>query len=180
MFERNRVDNMVQNQQVGVPAELVLDDGSVLKGRFLMSANRPIHEVLNGSGLFLEFQSYGGEAALIAKSTIRTIKLVNVPNANQLKAGLRNGDGFDPYQVLGIRTDATQDEIRRAYHELAKAYHPDRYATASLPAEVQEYLSAMVRRINQAFQALDRSRIEASHKASNRSEAVYTSPAARA
>lgn len=179
MFERNRVDNMAQAQQAGVPAEVSLDDGTVLKGRFLVSAHRPVYEVLNDPAPFIEFQTYGGEASLIAKATIRAIKLLNAPNAHQLRAGGR-GEAFDPHQILGITTEATQDEVRRAYHELAKVYHPDRYATAVLPAEVRDYLAATVRRINLAFQALDRTRIEASHKAMARNEAVYTSPAARA
>lgn len=180
MFERNRVDNMTQGQQAALPVEITLDDGSLLRGRFLVSANRPVHEILNGPTLFLEFQPYGGESSLIAKSTIRAIKLVNAPNAHQLKSGARPGEAFDPHQILGVTPDATADEIRRAYHELAKIYHPDRYATAMLPDEVREYLAATVRRINLAFQALDRSRIEASHRATARSEAVYTSPAGRA
>lgn len=175
MFERNRVDNMVQSQQVGVPAEVALDDGTLLKGRFLMPPTRPVHEVLNGPGLFLEFQTYGGESSLIAKSTIRSIKLVAIPAAQQLKGG-RTGGEFDPYQVLGVKADASQEEVRRAYHELAKIYHPDRYATAQLPEEVREYLAAMVRRVNQAFRALDKPRIEQAARASGRAEPIYTSP----
>jgi DnaJ-class molecular chaperone len=31
----------------------------------------------------------------------------------------------DPYAVLGVRRDATQDEIRSAYRQLAKKLHPD-------------------------------------------------------
>jgi DnaJ-class molecular chaperone len=31
----------------------------------------------------------------------------------------------DPYQILGVKRDATQDEIRRAYRKLAKQHHPD-------------------------------------------------------
>ena len=31
----------------------------------------------------------------------------------------------DPYKVLGISPDASDDEIKRAYRQLAKKYHPD-------------------------------------------------------
>lgn len=32
---------------------------------------------------------------------------------------------MDPYRVLGINPDATQDEIHMAYRKKAKEYHPD-------------------------------------------------------
>jgi len=31
----------------------------------------------------------------------------------------------DPYAVLGVKPEATQDEIRKAYRQLAKKLHPD-------------------------------------------------------
>ena len=34
---------------------------------------------------------------------------------------------MDPYKVLGIGSDATDAEVKKAYRALAKKYHPDNY-----------------------------------------------------
>ncbi len=38
----------------------------------------------------------------------------------------------DPYRVLGVSPAASDDEVRSAYRELAKKYHPDNYANNPL------------------------------------------------
>jgi hypothetical protein len=152
MFERNRIDNSLQ--YTAVPAEITLEDGQVLKGKFHITASRSIYEVLNGEAYFLDFERYGGERAMIARSALKSVKIVTVPQVPGLQSRLKDADGFDPHTVLGLEKAATFDEVRAAYHRLSKVYHPDRFAGVELPGEVRDYLTGMSRRINAAYAAL--------------------------
>ena len=48
----------------------------------------------------------------------------------------------DPYQVLGVKTDASDDEIKKAYRQLAKKYHPDRNPGDATAAKKMQEVNA--------------------------------------
>lgn len=57
----------------------------------------------------------------------------------------------DPYTVLGVSRDATEEQIKAAYRTLARRYHPDRYANDPEGARVAE---EKMKEINEAYDDL--------------------------
>ncbi|MBQ9703539.1 MAG: DnaJ domain-containing protein [Clostridia bacterium] len=53
----------------------------------------------------------------------------------------------DPYRVLGVSPTASNEEIKKAYRELAKKYHPDNYADSPI-ADIAE---DKMKEINDAY-----------------------------
>lgn len=174
MFERNKIDTITQAPQLAVPAEVAFDDGEVTRGKFLIGSGRSFADALNAASPFLEFEAYGEDRRFIAKSSIRNVKLVAVPNAVNLHHRVRDGDNFEPHQVLGVDRTSPWADVRAAYFALSKVYHPDRYASADLPPEVNDYLTTMSRRINLAYAALEKPH-QAVKAAAQRAEPVFTS-----
>ncbi|AST56923.1 molecular chaperone DnaJ [Thermoanaerobacterium thermosaccharolyticum] len=56
----------------------------------------------------------------------------------------------NPYEVLGLKEGASIEEVKRAYRELVKKYHPDQYADNPLKDLAEEKL----REINDAYKAI--------------------------
>lgn len=56
----------------------------------------------------------------------------------------------DPYKVLGVPSSATDEQVKAAYRELAKKYHPDNYANNPLSDLAQEKMQE----INEAYDAI--------------------------
>lgn len=55
---------------------------------------------------------------------------------------------WDPYEVLGVRRDASSDQIKRAYRDLARRYHPDKASSS------ENDLGKKFIEINKAFDIL--------------------------
>lgn len=53
----------------------------------------------------------------------------------------------DPYSILGVSPNASDDEVKSAYRELARKYHPDNYAGNPL----SDLASEKMKEINEAY-----------------------------
>ncbi len=60
----------------------------------------------------------------------------------------------DPYSVLGVSSSASDEEVKRAYHELARKYHPDTYQNNPLADLAEEKM----KQINEAYDAVTKMR----------------------
>ena len=60
----------------------------------------------------------------------------------------------DPYKVLGVSPEATDEEIKSAYRQLVRKYHPDNYADSPLADLANEKMQE----INEAYDMVMKSR----------------------
>lgn len=56
----------------------------------------------------------------------------------------------NPYQVLGVSPNASQEEVKKAYRDLARKYHPDNYHDNPLADLAQEKM----KEINEAYDTI--------------------------
>lgn len=72
----------------------------------------------------------------------------------------------NPYEVIGVKEGSNKEEIKRAYRESAKKYHPDQYGNNPLKDLAEEKM----RELNEAYDFLMNN-----NSGSYREESSYTS-----
>lgn len=62
-------------------------------------------------------------------------------------------DALDYFQVLRVAPSASYEDIRAAYHQQARFFHPDKYQHMA-PEDVMADLNAIAKRVSEAYTVL--------------------------
>lgn len=62
----------------------------------------------------------------------------------------------NPYKILEIRSDATDEQVKKAYREMAKKYHPDKVQTQS--EVLRKGAEEKFKKIQEAYEQIQRER----------------------
>lgn len=76
----------------------------------------------------------------------------------------------DPYKVLGIPRNSTNEEIKKAYRELARKYHPDNYVNNPLADLVEDKM----KEINEAYDQIQKERNQNRYSSGNEQKNTYS------
>lgn len=77
----------------------------------------------------------------------------------------------DPYSILGVHKNATDEEVKSAYNELVRKYHPDNYTDDN---PLKDLAKEKMQEVNAAYEEIQRLR---SKKKSKSSGGYYTGSA---
>lgn len=69
----------------------------------------------------------------------------------------------DPYKILGVSPDASDEEVKKAYRELARKYHPDKYRDSDLADLANEKM----KEVNAAYEEIKQMREKGAHAGQN-------------
>lgn len=133
-----------QPQKTNLLVEVILDDGSSLKGELEVPVEGGLTVVLNGLNQFIELRAYDGEVHFISKESMRSVRPMHLPEKEQFPEKLKRFLKADPHQILGVAKDADSKIITAAYQRQIRNFH-----------EILDYLDSSYKVLNQAYKQIE-------------------------
>lgn len=139
--------------------------------REILSKDYNLYEVSQQVGRYMDYSSrlqllhyLFGIANADGVISAEELGVINTISVNM---GIANGDfasvkamfvkeNDSPYKILGISPSATDDEVKKAYREMAKKNHPD--LVSSLGDEVRQAAERKFQEINAAYETIKKQR----------------------
>lgn len=140
-----------EDQHKTVDVIVTTTDGVEFEGKLICGLSGLVEAVLNNENPFIQLICEEGESLFLSKRQI--IRLVPKKSKNQSLPKLKVHDniGGNWAEILGVSHSSTAQEVKQAYHELAKSYHPDMFSI-DMPLEIKQYAGTMLSRINIAYE----------------------------
>ena len=144
------------SNQKRLVARLVLRSGESERAAITHPAHKSLRDWLNDGAPFLEIERPDGARSLLNKSEIARIDPEEeAPRAEPRgRFGDARFDSSDPRVVLGVGATASREEIRAAWRELARRFHPDRLGGLDVPEELLRQAGEILARVNAAYERL--------------------------
>ncbi len=105
-------------------------------------------------GILIKYLIFGFLGYVVYKRVKVLFAYATGGATNSTGTGAKSANSKDPYQVLGVSRDASQAELKKAFHEQMAQYHPDK--VAHLGRDLQELAKEKTQAITTAYQRLAR------------------------
>lgn len=143
-------DSELKRTKIKLLADIELAEGTRLVGAFFLSPGQRLSDLLNDDRAFLPIEAADGSITLIQKRMLSRV--------TPLQAGNQAYEGNDPYRILNLSENASDDEVKEAYRVLMQENHPDRINAAGLSDEFSLLANKRTARINDAYNRITRMR----------------------
>jgi DnaJ-domain-containing protein 1 len=144
-----RSEKLISKTKVEV--EVRLNDGTEMLGfLFVITNQQRISDLLNDGRRFLPFLGSDGLMHFLRTEAIATV--------SEVQQEVNLSVVVDPYQVLGVPANISDDALAKVYHDLCRQFHPDRMSQYELPKELVASASTMTVRIIDAYNRIKKTR----------------------
>lgn len=99
-------------------------------------------------------QHLGFDAATLAQVEA----LVRAEMGHEFSAGASQSSLDDAYELLGVRPQASDADVKRAYRRLMSQHHPDKLVAKGLPEEMMKLATAKTQEIKGAYERIKEDR----------------------
>ena len=83
---------------------------------------------------------------------------LNAQDFDRIQSAHMGTDSADPYQILGVTRETSDDEIKKTYRTLSRENHPDTLIAKGMPQEFVDIANEKMASINAAYDQISKER----------------------